>query len=201
MGIKLRLGKRRNPFPVLKHHYYHWGIFGLARVRGIIFDLDQTLVDSRIAEPLRRSRNWGEVYKRVPQFPVFEGIKELMQVLSRNGVGLSVVTSTHSVYCSRVLAAHGLTAHSTVCYHDTARHKPDPEPMTLALRKLGLQASEVVSVGDEPKDTLAAKAAGIVAIGALWGCLDKAALRGAGCSVLCETTSDLVQFLRSIGVL
>jgi HAD superfamily hydrolase (TIGR01549 family) len=176
-------------------------MFGLAQVRGIIFDLDQTLVDSRIAEPLRRSRSWGEVYRLIPQFPVYEGIKDLFRALSRNGIGLSVVTSAPSAYCSRVLAVHGLAANSTVCYHDTNRHKPAPEPMELALRNLGLQASEVLSVGDEPKDSLAAKSAGILAIGALWGCLDRTALRASGCSVLCETTTDLVGYFHSVGIL
>lgn len=176
-------------------------MFGLARVRGIIFDLDQTLVDSREAEPLRRARSWGAVYKLIPQFPVYEGIKDLFKVLSSRGISLSVVTSAPTAYCSKVLAVHGLAANSAVCYHDTSKHKPDPEPMELALRNLGLQPSEVVSVGDEPKDTLAAKAAGIAAIGALWGCLDREGLRSSGCSVLCETTSDLVGYFRTIGVL
>jgi pyrophosphatase PpaX len=52
---------------------------------------------------------------------------------------------------------------------DTERHKPDPEPIVLALERLGAQAENAVYVGDSPFDLRAAKAAGVAAIGVTWG--------------------------------
>ena len=46
---------------------------------------------------------------------------------------------------------------------DTERHKPDPEPLLLALERLGASPSAAAYVGDSPFDIRAAKAAGMVA--------------------------------------
>ena len=35
---------------------------------GVIFDLDQTLIDSSIAETERKRRNWKGVYELIPKF-------------------------------------------------------------------------------------------------------------------------------------
>ena len=52
---------------------------------------------------------------------------------------------------------------------ETARHKPDPAPLLLALERLGASAEDAVYVGDSPFDMQAARAAGLYAIGVSWG--------------------------------
>ena len=52
---------------------------------------------------------------------------------------------------------------------ETARHKPDPAPLLLALERLGASAEDAVYVGDSPFDMQAARAAGVYAIGVSWG--------------------------------
>ena len=52
---------------------------------------------------------------------------------------------------------------------DTERHKPDPEPVLEALRRLGASPDEAVYVGDSPFDIRAGKAAGAFAIAVGWG--------------------------------
>ena len=52
---------------------------------------------------------------------------------------------------------------------DTERHKPDPEPILLALRRLGARAQEAAYVGDSPFDVAAARAAGVYAVAVGWG--------------------------------
>jgi pyrophosphatase PpaX len=52
---------------------------------------------------------------------------------------------------------------------DTARHKPDPEPILLALERLGAEPGDAAYVGDSPFDIGAARAAGVHAIGVTWG--------------------------------
>jgi len=49
----------------------------------------------------------------------------------------------------------------SVTYEDTAKHKPDPEPLLLAAEKLGVKPDEIVYVGDAASDVKAAKAAGM----------------------------------------
>jgi pyrophosphatase PpaX len=56
-----------------------------------------------------------------------------------------------------------------VGFEDTERHKPDPDPVLAALRKLGAEPSEAAYVGDSPFDIRAAKAAGVFAVAVGWG--------------------------------
>ena len=57
----------------------------------------------------------------------------------------------------------------TVAAEDTARHKPNPEPLLLALAELGADGDGAAYVGDSPFDLQAAKAAGIGSIAVTWG--------------------------------
>jgi DNA ligase (NAD+) len=51
-----------------------------------------------------------------------------------------------------------------VAHEDTDRHKPDPDPVLLAVSKLGGTTAEAVYVGDSPFDIGAAKNAGVFAV-------------------------------------
>ena len=52
---------------------------------------------------------------------------------------------------------------------ESARQKPAPDPLLLALERLGASAAEAVYVGDSPFDMTAARAGGLFAIGVTWG--------------------------------
>ena len=56
-----------------------------------------------------------------------------------------------------------------VAHEDTDRHKPDPDPVTLAIERLGGTPSDAAYVGDSPFDIQAAKAAGAYAVAVGWG--------------------------------
>ena len=52
---------------------------------------------------------------------------------------------------------------------ETKRHKPEPEPLLVAAKRLGVDPDECAYVGDSPFDIRAAKAAGMHAIAVTWG--------------------------------
>jgi pyrophosphatase PpaX len=52
---------------------------------------------------------------------------------------------------------------------DTQRHKPHPEPLLVALERLGERPEHAAYVGDSPFDVQAAKAAGVAAVAVTWG--------------------------------
>lgn len=161
----------------------------------VIFDLDQTLVDSQLAEPMRRAREWQGVYRLIPKFSVYDGILDVLARLRAKAVPVAVVTSSPRTYCERVIRHWRFDIPILVGYHDTARRKPFPDPVIKALTMGKCSREEAVHVGDLPRDTEAAKAAGVVAIGALWGALDRESLIGSEPDILCETVGDLWQFL------
>jgi pyrophosphatase PpaX len=52
---------------------------------------------------------------------------------------------------------------------ETERHKPHPDPILLALDRLGADPASAAYVGDSPFDVQAAKAAGVHAVAVTWG--------------------------------
>ena len=82
---------------------------------------------------------------------------------------------------------------------DTERHKPDPEPILLALERLGTVPWEAIMVGDLPADILAAKSAGLkAAIGVTHGFGSRAMLEEAGADYLVGSLPELINLIAII---
>lgn len=167
-------------------------------IRGILFDLDQTLIDSKCSLNYRLARNWRRVYSLIPQFVVYDGLQNLLRNISKSDIKIIVVTSAPASYCNKVLSFHEFPYNGSVCYHDTNHHKPHPEPMDLALHKFGFAPTEVVSVGDEVKDILSSRAAGIFSIAAAWETQGYEDLLSSPWEYFCKTTYDLDIFLSNV---
>ena len=52
---------------------------------------------------------------------------------------------------------------------DTTLHKPNPEPLLLCLKRLGVAPEHAIYIGDMPSDCLAAKRSGMDFALARWG--------------------------------
>jgi pyrophosphatase PpaX len=61
------------------------------------------------------------------------------------------------------------TFDTLVTYEETERAKPHPDPVWLALERLGIPASHAIFIGDSPHDMAAGRAAGVQTAAALWG--------------------------------
>jgi pyrophosphatase PpaX len=84
----------------------------------------------------------------------------------------------------------------TVAAEDTARHKPNPEPLLLALAELGADGDGAAYVGDSPFDLQAAKAAGIGSIAVTWGRIhSRERLERESPDALVETAEELLAAL------
>lgn len=101
----------------------------------------------------------------------FEDIPELLTTLMDMGLHWGVVTNKMERFTSPLTQSYPLFALSkTVVSGDTTPHaKPHPEPLFEASRRMGLSPQECWYVGDDHRDMLAAKAAGMVGVAALYG--------------------------------
>jgi pyrophosphatase PpaX len=99
------------------------------------------------------------------------GMDVALAELKERGHRLGIVTakrrSTVELAFARVPIEH--LFETVVGGDETAEHKPSPEPLLLALERLGASPGETAYVGDSPFDMEAAKAAGVAAIGVSWG--------------------------------
>ena len=116
-----------------------------------------------------------------------------MTELSASGATIGVVTSKRHVSATNTLRAAGLDGHLPllVAMEDTAVHKPNPEPLLLALQRLGVRATDCVYIGDAVVDVQAAKAAGMASIAVTWGAGERAYLLAAGPLAIVDTMEEL----------
>ena len=102
----------------------------------------------------------------------FDELLALLPGLKAEGRKLGIVTAKRHRTVGLALDRFPTLAAAfdvVVGYEDTSRHKPDPEPVLLAIERLGGTPDEAVYVGDSPFDIGAARAAGVFAVAVGWG--------------------------------
>ena len=102
----------------------------------------------------------------------FEGVFDMLAELDRRGHRLGIVTAKRVATVRLALDRFPLLDDLTevlVGAEDTERHKPEPDPVLEALRRLGAAPGDAAYVGDSPFDIRAAKAAGTFAVAVAWG--------------------------------
>ena len=111
---------------------------------------------SEVADELTRVyREYNERDLDEKSFP-FPGIPEAIASLKNAGFTVGVVTSKRAVLATKSLK-------------DSTAHKPDPDPLLTAAKKLGVSPDRCVYVGDSPYDLQAAHAANMPCVGVTWG--------------------------------
>jgi len=99
------------------------------------------------------------------------GIERVLAELKGQGRTLGVVTAKRRMTVELAFRRLGIERwfDVVVTCDDTAAHKPDPEPILLALERLGARPEDAAYVGDSPFDIGAARAAGVFAVAVSWG--------------------------------
>jgi len=75
---------------------------------------------------------------------------------------------------------------------DSGAHKPSPEPLLLALERLGASAERAIYIGDAPVDIEAGRAAGLATAAVLWGMFSRESLLTARPDFVLATPADMV---------
>jgi HAD superfamily hydrolase (TIGR01549 family) len=143
-------------------------------IRAAIFDLDDTLLDSRALFEARERRDWGVVMARldsVVPFEVAEGQPTITSLpKAARDLGLTVGVFTHSPepYADALLRRHKIKVDEMVTGSDRLPPKPDPTGLITVARALQIDPVECIYVGDSAADFGAAAAAGMTSIGVCW---------------------------------
>ena len=126
------------------------------------------------------------------------GIDDLLVRLKDEGRRLGIVTAKRRATVElafNVLPLEHLFD-TVVGGDETARHKPDPEPLLLAAERLNVEPKACAYVGDSPFDIRAAKAAGMDAIAVTWGGIhDRAKLEAEEPDAIVDNAEELLGVL------
>lgn len=129
---------------------------------------------------------------------IFEGIPELLQALVSQGLPWGVVTNKVERFTLPLTRAIDLfDSASVIVSGDTTPHaKPHPAPLLEAARRIGVDPGRCVYVGDDERDILAGRAAGMRTVAATYGYLvpqTDVAQWGANATIHCG--NELLQLL------
>ena len=146
-------------------------------------------------ESCRIYREFQEAHKD-KMVKLFPRMDDLMKEVKERGYKTSIVTSRLGESLHEYLQQFRLLDYVDVIVtgNDSKAHKPDPEPILIALEKLGSKPEESIMIGDSMFDILCAKNAGCHS--ALVGWAEAVSYEDSGADYHLEEPEDLFMFLK-----
>ena len=127
----------------------------------------------------------------------YPGVVETVQTIRRRGFRTGVVTSKNRPGALRGLRHVGLedTMELIIGADEVENPKPHPEPIELALHRLGAAPEQTIYVGDSIHDMQSGRGAGVMTGAVLWGPFDRAHLEATRPDHWLERPADLLAVL------
>ncbi len=128
---------------------------------------------------------------------VYDGVGDLLRELHDAGVKTAVVSSKPKEFLDRLVEHFGLAEHLDAVVGPAIDNHNSNKTVLVnqALKELMLLPSTVAMIGDRHFDMEGAKAAGVNAVGVLYGYGTEEELCAAGADAVCEQVADLRGFL------
>lgn len=128
----------------------------------------------------------------------YTGIQELLSALRGRKMKLAVLSNKPHPMTTRLVEHFFPDGVFEAVYgqREDMKRKPDPDGALLIAEELGLPPGDFAYVGDTDTDMLTARAAGMRAVGALWGFRDAAELLDNGADVLISEPRELLRLFK-----
>jgi HAD superfamily hydrolase (TIGR01509 family) len=137
----------------------------------------------------------GRTYRRdfLAKANGLEGAHETLIRLHDEGHTIAIATTCKDDELKRYDQMVGVLRYckAVCCGSQVKRGKPHPDLFEHVLKDIGVLPADAIAIGDTPYDALAAKAAGMRAIGVTTGGFSPADLRKAGCIATAATLTEL----------
>jgi phosphoglycolate phosphatase len=130
----------------------------------------------------------------------FEGVSDLLVGLQARGLPWGVVTNKMARFTDPLTQAMPMFASAAaIVSGDTTPHpKPHPAPMYEAAKRLSLAPEVCLYVGDDERDIVAGRAAGMLTVAANYGYLgEKTDISSWGADLKIDSPLELLQLLGS----
>ncbi len=163
---------------------------------------DQLLPDLMPGEKLEAERTRiaafrAELFKTkyLSRVKAFAGVPDLFRRIRADGRRIVLASSSDAKEVTAYAKIAGITdlVDVTTSADDAENSKPDPDIFAAALAKVApITADDAIVVGDATWDIIAAKKAGLAAIGLTCGAFSEAELREAGAVAVYRDPADLL---------
>ena len=108
-----------------------------------------------------------EMKQHMGEIEPFDGVKEMLEDLRKQGVSTGILTSNDSGLVQEFLQSHNFPLFDFVVSEKTIFGKD--KALKKIMERHQLKKDQIMYVGDEPRDVTSSKKAGIHVIGVTWG--------------------------------
>ena len=125
---------------------------------------------------------------------LYPGVGALLEMLTRRGLRLAVVSNSEGVGIRTVMQKLGILRYFTTVLgeEDAPAPKPDPRGLLRAAERMQREPWWCVFVGDSLPDRLVARNAGMRSIGVTWGIHPRHEMLDTGFDVLVDRADEIV---------
>ncbi len=130
----------------------------------------------------------------------YHGIPDLLDAITARGTKMAVLSNKNHEF-TRLMIEEILSRwhfHEVIGAQPALPLKPDPAGALLIAGRLQVSPAEFIYLGDGPQDMLAARAAGMLPVAALWGFRPEQELVGAGADKLVRQPLDLMDIFEKL---
>jgi phosphoglycolate phosphatase len=128
---------------------------------------------------------------------IYKGINELLNYLLEKKISINILSNKPQIQTDKVIDYYFDKNIFTLVYGKKVEFLPKPDPSSAndLVKKLGLDAKDVLYVGDTETDIFTAKNASFESVGVLWGFRKRTELVNAGADYIVEEPSEIVALL------
>ena len=153
-------------------------------MKKLILDLDNTLFNTSIQEPLKeqikttkdkkeKQELWKQVYKLIPYCKPYKGIKELFTYIRENSIPTVIVSNNCNTLINKFIKHYNIPTIGYVGRFSINRFKPIIKPSPLPILKgvelLGGDTDNIISIGNEIIDIEASNKSNLTTVLCTWG--------------------------------
>lgn len=157
----------------------------------------EELTPNEVEEMTLKYRKWNlehhdELVKE------FDGVMETLEELRALGIRLAIVSTKRRDMIERGLNLMGASHFFDliVGIEDVKNVKPDPEPVLLAIEKLGVGKEDVIMIGDNSHDIESGKNAGVKTAGVAWSLKGEEFLNQFNPDYMLQHISDILPIVK-----
>jgi len=190
---QLRQQYNLSPIPFLVGRpFASHGAAGLLKA-GFNMDKNDPLFDARVQEFL-------DIYKEVfnQNMQCMEGIEELINTLYLRKISWGIMTNKAKKFAQPIVSSHPVlkSAGCLIAGDDVSVPKPSPEGLIKASQMLSIEPSDIIYLGDDRRDVMAANDAGMVSMVARYGYLEVGDdAKSWGAQYIIDKPSELLDYL------
>lgn len=159
----------------------------------------EKIAPDEVDEMIAKYRKWNHEHHD-ELVKEYDGVIPILEKLKEQNIRLAIVSTKLRDTIIRglnVMKANHLFE-VIIGMNDVTKVKPDPEPIYLALEKLGVNKDEVIMIGDNYHDILAGKNAGVKTAGVAWSIKGEEFLKTFEPDYMLHNMHDLLQIVEEI---